>query len=629
MLNKDDDVDEEASDIESDDEDEKAEREFKQRLKEAGGLWRYLKTYSIFLPQLWPTKNRKLQFCLFLLGLCIAAERVLNVLSPRQEGIVIDKLIESYGTGQLPWRELTWLFGLRFLNSQGTRGMIQELLELRIDNWSTKQMTNLIFGHIMGLSMHFHSNADSAELMKATEQASSLTKLVRLLLFEFLPIILDLVVAVVYVTNLFDIYFAIIMVVMACGVGLLSWRGSVWEARKRRGYSQKERNVTKVQYQSISHWATVSYFNRGEHQHNRLMSAVSEMITSLTSLKITELSAQSARVYMLFLGRTSANFLAAYRISQGLKPVGNFVILNSIWDLFTEPLFMLSYISEDITSYLVDSERALHILQEKPSVTDAPNARELNVSHGEVQFKNVSFSYDGQRQVVKDISFVAQPGQTVAFVGETGAGKSTLLKLLFRFYDVTGGAITIDGVDIRNVTLSSLREALGIVPQETAIFNTSVLENVRYARLDASDEEVVQACMGAHIHNKIMSFTDQYHTLVGERGVKLSGGERQRISIARIILKQPKILFLDEATSAIDSKTEMGIQSSLAQLAEGRTAFVIAHRLSTIIDADVIVFMENGRVAEFGSHDDLIRRGGRYQELWEIQTTHNQSKKNS
>ena len=460
--------------------------------------------------------------------------------------------------------------------------------------------------------------------MKATEQASSLTKLVRLILFEFLPIILDLVVAVVYVTNLFDIYFAMIMVVMACGVGFFSWRGSVWEARKRREYSHKERSVTKVQYQSISHWTTVSYFNRGEYQHNRLMNTVNETIASLTRLKITEISVQSARIYVLFIGRMSANFLAAYRISQGLKPVGNFVVLNSIWDVFTEPLFMLSYISEDITSYLVDSERALHILQEKPSVTEVPGAHELNVSRGEVQFKNVSFSYDGQREVVKDISFVAQPGQTVAFVGETGAGKSTLLKLLFRFYDVTGGAITIDGVDICEVTLSSLREALGIVPQETAIFNTSIMENVRYARLDASDEEVIQACIGAHIHNKIMTFTDQYNTLVGERGVKLSGGERQRISIARIILKQPKILFLDEATSAIDSKTEMGIQASIADLAEGRTTFVIAHRLSTIIDADVIVFIDNGRVAQYGSHDDLIRRGGKYKELWEIQTSRNQ-----
>ena len=350
------------------------------------------------------------------------------------------------------------------------------------------------------------------------------------------------------------------------------------------------------------------------------------MIASLTSLRITELAIQAARVYVLFLGRTSANFLAAYRIAQGLKPVGNFVVLNSIWDLFTEPLFMLSWISEDITSYLVDSERALHILQEKPSVTEIPNARELDISRGEVEFKDVSFSYGGQRDVLKGISLVAQPGQTIAFVGETGAGKSTLLKLLFRFYDVTGGAITIDGVDIREVTLGSLREALGIVPQETAIFNTSVMENVRYARLDASDEEVIQACMGAHIHNKIMTFTDQYNTLVGERGVKLSGGERQRISIARIILKQPKILFLDEATSAIDSKTEMGIQASLKELAEGRTTFVIAHRLSTVVDADLIVFLENGRIAEFGSHDDLVRKGGKYKELWEIQTSHNQTK---
>lgn len=470
--------------------------------------------------------------------------------------------------------------------------------------------------------MDFHANADSGELMKATEQANSLTNLLQLLLFDFAPIIIDLIVAVSYVTSLFDAYFAGIMVAMATIYGLITWKGSVWEARKRRTYANRERNTTKVQYQSISNWTIISYFNRRDYQHHQVMSALRCMIASFTTLRITELAVETARMHVLFLGRINANLLAAYRVVQGINPVGNFVALNSIWDLFSEPLYLFSYLSEDITSYIVDAERALQILLRKPTVTESPDARPLNIEHGKVQFEDVSFSYGERREIIKGISLVAQPGQTIALVGETGAGKSTILKLLLRFYDVTSGRITIDGVDVRDVTLSSLRDAFGIVPQDTSLFNTSVMENVRFARLGASDEEVVEACMQARIHEKIMSFSNQYDTIVGERGVKLSGGERQRISIARVILKQPKFLFLDEASSAIDSKTELDIQTAIRKLSTGRTTFVIAHRLSTIVDADVILVFDDGRIIESGTHQSLVSIGGKYKQLWEIQTSH-------
>lgn len=606
----------------ADSDDEEAEDEFKKHVEDAGGFWAYIRSYGIFLPHLWPRKNRRIQLYLFFIGLCIAAQRVLNILIPRQEGLVVENLVRSYGRGELPWRDLAWLFGLRYLNSPGTRGAIHDFLELLFDNWSTTQMTDLIFNHIMGLSMDFHANVDSGELMKATEQASSLTKLVRLILLEFAPIILDLITATVYISSLFDISFAGIIVVMATVYGLLTWRGGIWEARKRRVFARRERTTTKVQYQSISHWTTVSYFNRGEYQHLRLMSSLRDQIGSLRRLRLTDMSVEAARAHILFLGRMSVNFLAAYRVAQGVKPIGNFIALNSVWDLLTEPLYVFSYISEEITEYIVDAERALEILRRKPTVADAPDARPLSVDHGEVRFEKVSFRYGDRKETIKDISFIARPGQTVALVGETGAGKSTILKLLFRFYDVTSGSITIDGADIRELTLSSLREAFGIVPQETSLFNMSIMENVRYARLDASEEEVVEACMQARIHDKIMSFRDQYDTVVGERGVKLSGGERQRISIARVILKQPKILFLDEASSAIDSKTEADIQPALRKLSTGRTTFVIAHRLSTIVHADVILVLENGQIEEVGNHEGLIEKGEKYRQLWEIQTGH-------
>ena len=480
-------------------------------------------------------------------------------------------------------------------------------------------MTDLTFGHIMNLSMDFHVNADTGELMKATEQGNSLTKLIRLLLFEIVPIILDLFVALFYVTSLFDISFAGILVIVTATYGLLTWKGSVWEATKRRVFAKKDRNVGKTQYASISNWTTVSYFNRGRYQHMRLMASFDDMIASLTRLRTVEYSVEAARDISLFLGHLSVSFLAAYRVSQGIKPVGNFIALNSYWSVFSQPLWVLSYISADITSYLVDAERVLQILQRKPTVTESPTARQLHIQHGEVRFTDVSFSYNKRKSTIKDISFVAKQGQTVALVGESGSGKSTVLKLLFRFYDVTSGSITIDDEDIRDVTLSSLRESLGVVPQEASLFNASIMDNVRYARLDASDEEVMEACAQACIHNKIMSFPDGYGTIVGERGVKLSGGELQRISIARIVLKKPKVLFLDEATSAVDSKTESDIQTALRDLQVGRTTFVIAHRLSTVMDADLILIVDDGSIVESGTHQDLVKRGGKYQQLWGMQ----------
>jgi len=280
----------------------------------------------------------------------------------------------------------------------------------------------------------------------------------------------------------------------------------------------------------------------------------------------------------------------------------------------------MSYSYRHISSSLIDAERLLQLLNTKPTVPDRENAQDLVVKTGNVEFKDVDFAYDPRKQVIKKVGFSVEGGKTVAFVGETGGGKSTILKLLFRFYDVTNGTILIDGQDLRSVTLSSLRDSLGLVPQDPALFNQTIRQNVRYARLDASDAEIEEACRAASIHNDIVSFPDGYNSKVGERGVRLSGGQLQRIAIARVLLKNPKIVMLDEATSAIDSAIEAQIQEAFKRLSKGRTTFVIAHRLSTIVEADQILVIDKGEVIERGTHSELLEVGGKYCELWTKQT---------
>jgi ABC-type transport system involved in Fe-S cluster assembly fused permease/ATPase subunit len=373
-------------------------------------------------------------------------------------------------------------------------------------------------------------------------------------------------------------------------------------------------------YESISNWQTVAYFNRTPYERDRYGKAIQTTIDAQMSWIFRSFAGHGVQSLIMKLGFAGATILAISQISSGQKPVGNLITLIMYWGTMTYPLSTMADSYRQISSTLIDAERLLQLLKTTPTVTDSQIPADLAVKSCKVEFKDVSFSYDERKDVLKNINFVAEPGQTVAFVGETGGGKSTMLKLLFRFYDVTKGSVTIDGQDLRSVTISSLREALGAVPQDPSLFNQTILENVRYARLDATDEEIHEVCKAAAVHDKIMSFPDQYKSKVGERGVKLSGGELQRISIARVLLKNPKIVMLDEATSAVDSSTEALIQDAFRLLSAGRTTFVIAHRLSTIIEADLILVVDHGEIIERGTHAELVQQGGKYLELWTKQT---------
>ncbi|TLD37394.1 putative ABC transporter [Venturia nashicola] len=607
---------------EQEEEDDKEIKEQQRKRVEEQGWIGYLKGFTVFIPYVWPSGNWKIQFCLALCFLDMISDRFLNVLTPRQVGIIVDKLTTGQARGIMPWKEvLLWIFFKWFGSSSGF-GLVQGIALAKVQQYSYARMKTLAFEHVMGLSMDFHSSKDSGEVLKSVEQAESLNDLLELVCFRIGPVFLDMFIALGYITHLFDAYIAFVVVVV--GV-IYTWMGISLTQRireRRRLYVEKSRHENRTLYESVANWQSVSYFNRVPYEQVKYKGTVASAFSAQMSYLYTFSVGYAAQSLVMTVGLLAASFLAIYQITSGQKPVGNFVTMVMYWGVMMQPLSSLASSWRRISSTLVDAERLLQLIQSKPSVENHPGARTLDVSAGRVEFKDVDFSYDSRKQTISGLNFVAEPGQTIAFVGETGGGKSTTLKLLFRFYDVTSGSICIDGQDIRDVTLDSLREVIGIVPQDPALFNQTIMENVRYARLDAKNDEVIEACKAAAVHDQIMTFPDGYNSKVGERGVKLSGGELQRIAIARIFLKNPRIVVLDEATSAVDSSIESQIQAAFKTLSKGRTTFVVAHRLSTIMEADMIIVIDQGKILEKGTHDQLLHNhAGKYSELWRKQTT--------
>ncbi|KAK0938079.1 hypothetical protein LTR29_010303 [Friedmanniomyces endolithicus] len=607
------------SDSEEPDRDKELKATQKKRLEASGSWLNYFKGFRIFIPMLWPYKNRFVQSCLGVVALVTLAERFLNVLVPRQIGIITDQLTEGGGNGVVPWRALGFWMLFNTLSSSAGLSLVKSLAEIPVQQFSYKSIGSSAFGHIMTLSMDFHNEKNSGELIRAVEQGQHLQGLLEFFLFEVGPMFTDLIIGFVYVYTLFDVYMTLILM----GVGLayiyIGAKTTTWSVKARRNFNNAWRNEAKVQNEAIANWSTVSHFNRGSYEKERYSKSIDEFNAAEWKYDIAYYIGGSAQSVVMLVGRLAAFSMAVYRVAQGRAPVGNFVTLTLYWRSIESPLMQVSWSVRRLSSMLTDSERLLQLMMTKPTVASAPDAPDIVIKEGEVEFDHVDFAYDPRRPTLKDVSFTAKPGQTIALVGETGGGKSTIIKLLYRYYDIGSGSIRIDGQDIRNVNLDSLRDSFGMVPQDPALFNISLIENIRYARLDATDADIVEACRAAAIHDKIESFPDGYKSTVGERGVKLSGGELQRVSIARAILRQPKIVLLDEATSMIDAETEAVIQKAFRRLTAGRTTFIIAHRLSTIQHADLILVVGDGRVVERGTHEELIQRGGKYVALWSKQ----------
>ncbi|EQL38360.1 hypothetical protein BDFG_00712 [Blastomyces dermatitidis ATCC 26199] len=585
------------------------------QLRKRGNWITYLNNFKVFLPCLVPKKDIKIQGCLLICVLCLIASRFLNILVPRQLGIVTDKLFER----ELPYADLAVYLMLSLLHGDSGVGLIESLAKIPIDQFSYRQLTNSAFNHVMSLAMEFHSDRDSAEVMKAIEQGGALTRVLETAILEILPTIIDMFIAFVFLYLKFNSAVAICMLFASLMFLLLEVVTSSWNIDNRRRMNKAQRLEARVMHQAVQGWQTVSLFSMFDHERFKFGCAVDGHLVAQK-----DWSRRDAYIKALTEAMMPTTFfilacLVGHEVYEGRASPGDFVFLIQYWEFLVWPIKFLSHEYRYLMSDLLDAERLLDLLTTQPTVADREGAPDLGPVEGTVEFKDVNFTYDSKRTAIRDVTLSAAPGETIALVGSTGAGKSSLMKLLLRFYDVNSGCIKIDDRDIRDVTQRSLRNVIGVVPQDPLLFNTSIMENLRYARPSASDEEVYNACRAAAIHDNILTFSDGYDTRVGEQGVKLSGGELQRLAIARVFLKDPPILILDEATSAVDTETESEIQGALKKLSRKRTTFVIAHRLSTIGGANQILVLQEGTIVERGTHHELLEKGGRYATLWRNQ----------
>jgi ABC-type transport system involved in Fe-S cluster assembly fused permease/ATPase subunit len=473
------------------------------------------------------------------------------------------------------------------------------------------------FRHIHALSMRYHMTRKTGGLSRIIERGvKGVDFLLRFVLFSVGPLILELALVAIILTVLFDVWY---LAIVAGTIAVYVWftfRVTEWRVKLRREMNDQDTDANQKAIDSLLNFETVKYFNAEAREADRYDGAMRQYESAAIKTAYSLAFLNAGQSLLITSGLVGVMVLAALGVQSGALTVGDFVMVNAYMIQITVPLNFLGTVYREIRQSLVDMGQMFDLLDQPAEVTDKPDARPLNVTAGEIELDDLHFSYDPAREILKGISLTVPAGQTVAIVGATGSGKSTIGRLLFRFYDVTAGALRIDGQDIRDVTQESLHAAIGVVPQDTVLFNDTIRYNIGYGRDGATQEQIEDAARAAQIHDFIAGLPEGYDTPVGERGLKLSGGEKQRVGIARTLLKDPPILLLDEATSALDTETEQEIKDALARAGEGRTVITIAHRLSTIAEADRIIVLDAGEVVEEGTHEALLARGGRYTNLW-------------
>ena len=500
-------------------------------------------------------------------------------------------------------------------------GEMRDWVFVRVGQRALRKLAFETFTHIHQLSMRYHITRKTGGLSRVIERGvKGVDFLLRFMLFSIIPLILELSM----ISVIFAFYFGWqYMVAVLVTIGLYvtyTFKVTEWRVQIRRAMNDQDTDANQKAIDSLLNYETVKYFNaeaREAARYDRAMAAYEGFaVRTGQSLSVLNIGQN----VIISIGLIIVMVMSAIGVKDGRFTVGDFVMVNAYMMQITLPLGFLGTVYREIRQALVDMGEMFGLLGQPAEIVDAPNAPALKVTAGEVVFDNVEFAYDPNREILKGVSLRVGPGQRIALVGPSGSGKSTIGRLLFRFYEVTGGSITIDGQDIRDVTQNSLHQAIGVVPQDTVLFNDTVYYNIAYGNPDASRAEVEAAAKAAKIHDFVMSLPDGYEAKVGERGLKLSGGEKQRVGIARTLLKNPPILILDEATSALDTQTERDIQDSLLEMGQGRSVITIAHRLSTIADADLILVLEAGRVVEQGTHEMLLAAKGRYAAMWERQS---------
>ncbi|PTW49800.1 ABCB family ABC transporter ATP-binding protein/permease [Rhodovulum kholense] len=514
---------------------------------------------------------------------------------------------------------LTVAYGMARLMNTGFQ-QLRDAIFTRVGQRALRRLALETFTHIHRLSLRYHISRKTGGLSRVMERGvKGVEFLLRFLLFSIGPLIVELAMVGVVFALAFDLWYLGVVAAVIAVYFKFTFVVTDWRVKIRRRMNDQDTDANQKAIDSLLNFETVKYFgaeSREADRYDRAMEGYEDAAIK-TSYSLALLNFGQA--FIITLGMIAVMVMAAMGVQAGQLTVGDFVMVNAYMIQITMPLNFLGAVYREIRQSLIDMGDMFALLEQPAEVTDRPGAPALKVTGGAVEFRDVRFGYEPERPILQGVSFTVPAGRKVAIVGPSGAGKSTIGRLLFRFYDVTGGAVTIDGQDLREVTQDSLHRAIGVVPQDTVLFNDTILYNIAYGRPDASPAEIEAAARAAKIHDFVTALPKGYETLVGERGLKLSGGEKQRVGIARTLLKNPPILLLDEATSALDSETEAGIQSELKAMGEGRTVIAIAHRLSTIVDADEIVVLEDGHVIERGTHEALLACGGRYAAMWQRQ----------
>jgi ABC-type transport system involved in Fe-S cluster assembly fused permease/ATPase subunit len=580
-------------------------------------------------PYIWPAERRDLQLRVVLSLVLLFAAKLATIAVPYTFKWATDALT---GEGTAPFAAsswLAWLFAapIAMTVAYGLMRIIMAALTQMRDGIFAKVAMHAVrrlayrtFEHMHQLSLRFHLERKTGGLTRVLERGrNAIETIVRLVIVQLVPTIIELVLITVVLLYQFDWRYVLAVLATVTGYMLFTYYATEWRIGIRRQMNDSDTEANVKAIDSLLNYETVKYFvaeEREARRYDRSMARYEEAsVKAYVSLAV--LNAGQAALFTI--GLASLMVMCAVGIRNGNNTVGDLVMLNAMMIQLYQPLNFMGMVYREIKQAVIDIELMLGILARSPEVKDKPGARPLEIKRGAIRFENVWFAYEPERQILKGLSFDVPAGHTVAVVGPSGAGKSTISRLLFRFYDVSGGRILIDGQDIREVTQKSLRSALGIVPQDTVLFNDTIRYNIRYGRWGADDREVERAAQLAQIDEFIRSSPKGYETEVGERGLKLSGGEKQRVAIARTILKGPPILLLDEATSALDSHTEKEIQDALKRVAENRTTLVIAHRLSTIVEADEIIVLDQGIIVERGTHHALLAKHGLYASMWNRQ----------
>jgi ABC-type transport system involved in Fe-S cluster assembly fused permease/ATPase subunit len=599
----------------------------KREVSATGGdaLWRTL--YHLW-PYIWPTDRRDLKQRVLLSFVLLLVAKLATIAVPFTFKWATDALVEAPekagGSSFLAWALAAPLLmtagygGMRILMAAFTQ--LRDGAFARVSMNAVRRLAIRTFEHVHLLSLRFHLERKTGGLTRVLERGrNAIETIVRMVILQLIPTIVEVVMITGVLLYEFDWRYVVVIVITVALYMWYTYLATEWRIGIRRKMNESDSDANTKAIDSLLNYETVKYFSaerRETERYDRSMARYEQSsVEAYVSLAV--LNAGQAAIFTLGLTVTMA--LCALGIRAGTHTIGDFVMINAMMIQLYQPLNFMGMVYREIKQAVIDIEQMFTLLGRDPEIKDKPGAEPLAVKSGTIRFEDVRFAYEPERPILKGISFAVPAGRTIAIVGPSGAGKSTISRLLFRFYEVTGGRIVIDGQDIRDVTQASLRNAIGMVPQDTVLFNDTVRYNIRYGRWDASDAEVEQAAALAQIDAFIRSTPKGYDTEVGERGLKLSGGEKQRVAIARTILKGPPILLLDEATSALDSHTEKEIQDALDRVSMNRTTLVIAHRLSTIIGADEILVLDQGIIVERGTHHQLLLHGGLYASMWNRQ----------